>query len=137
MRAVLNENDFAEMLSSEKAILFVLVDWSEYAKIGGELLEAAEARFIHGFQSGPLSWWVGDLSSTNSSMSPVIRQWLAKQDHPVEHGLFPHIAMGNGSVVWIIRGEIVSFASSVMRLGLEGLLTRTEKLFGVGYQSKS
>jgi len=117
------------MLGLESAVLFVSVSWSDYGTRGKELVKEAEAQFANR-PSRSVSWCTGDLSSTAYPIASVVHQWLIEQERLQAFKLYPNIALGNGSVVWMNRGQIVSFADSAVRLGLEGILRRTEVLFG-------
>jgi hypothetical protein len=129
MRNLHSEKDVAEMLGLESAVLFFFVSWSDYAIRGKELVKEAEAQFANR-PSRPVSWCTGDLSSTESPIASVVHQWLTEQERPQAFKLFPNVALGNGSVVWMNRGQIVSFADSAVQLGLEGILRQTAVLFG-------
>jgi hypothetical protein len=128
MRQLQNGKNMADMLGAESAVLFVFVDWSEYARRGAELIERAEVQFMERLLGRSVSWWIGDFSSIESPIAPVVHHWLTEQEQRRALHLFPSIATGDGSVVWMNRGEIVSFAASAVRLGIEGVLQRTEEL---------
>jgi hypothetical protein len=130
MRQLRNEEDVAEMLAAEAAVLFIFVDWSEYARRGAEVFNTAEMQF-HGESQGPiLSWWMGDFSSIDSPFARAVHHWLRKQDEKQALHLFPNVATGNGSIIWMIRGEIVNFAASAVRLGIESVLQESADLAG-------
>lgn len=125
-----SEKDAVEMLACETAVLFIFVSWSDEARRGRELVNEAEAQFAKGSLSRSVSWSIGDISYIESPIAPVLRQWLTEQEKRTEFNLFPKIACGYGSVVWMTRGAIVNFAHSAMRLELEGTLERTQNLVG-------
>jgi hypothetical protein len=62
-------------------------------------------------------------------MSGIIYQWLTEQERAEELRMFPIVAAGNGSAVWMRSGEIVDFAPSALRLESEGLVKRTRIIF--------
>jgi hypothetical protein len=43
--------------------------------------------------------------------------------------MFPNIATGNGSVLWIKNGEIVGFEAKAQLSGQDALAHRTETVF--------
>lgn len=129
MKQLQNEKSMAEMLASENALLFVWVNWSDYANRGSKVAEEVEALLASKSCNQPVSWWIGDFSSTASPIDRVAHQWLTEQEQRGTIHVFPNIATGNGSVVWIRRGQIVSFAASALGLGPEGILRRTEEVF--------
>jgi hypothetical protein len=43
--------------------------------------------------------------------------------------MFPNIATGNGSVLWIKNGEIVGFEANAQLSGQDALAHRTEEAF--------
>jgi len=78
--------------------------------------------------NGPVSWWIADISSIDVPVGPVLHRWLMQQEESGSARLFPSIATGNGSVLWIKKGEVVGFELSAQRTGLEALAQRTEKM---------
>jgi hypothetical protein len=129
MKQLLNELAVSEMLAAKHAVLFFWVDWSNYAKRGTKLVEAAEAQFASECLAESVSWWTGDFSSTDSPIDRVIHRWLIEQDQKGTIQLFPNIAMGSGSIIWISSGDILSFAASAMNLELDGIVQRTASVF--------
>ena len=112
------------MLRAENAALFIFVDWSEYARCGKGIFEEAEAEFAAASNSR-ISRWIVDVSSVDASPNPALYQWLKTQEQPGKVRVFPSIAMGDGSVIWIKRGEAVRFEPNVARSGAGGLAQRT------------
>lgn len=128
MRQLQNEKSVAEMLRAEFAVLFVFVDWSGYARRGAQVMERVIEKSVARSWVRSVSWWIADISSIESLIAPVLHQWLMEQEQRRSLHLFPNIATGNGAIVWMCRGEIVSFARSAEQLGIEGILQRTENL---------
>ena len=128
MRVLKSELDLAEMLGAENAALFVFVDWSEYARCGKESFEEAEAKLAATSSNSSISWWIVDISSDNAPPSPALHRWLKAQEQKGTVRVFPNIAMGNGSVVWMKSGETVRFEPNALRSGSGGLVHRTVEI---------
>jgi len=128
MKHLKSELDLAEMLGAENAALFVFVDWSEYARRGKEIFEEAEAKLTATSSNSFISCWLVDISSVDAPPHPSLHQWLKAQERKVNVRVFPNIAMGNGSVVWMKSGEIVGFEPNALRSGPGGLVHRTEEI---------
>jgi hypothetical protein len=118
----------AEMLSAENAALFVFVDWSEYARRGKEIFEQAEAKITAASSNNSIPCWFVDISSVEAPPNPALHRWLKAQEQEGKVLVFPMISMGNGSVVWIKRGEVVRFEPSAAHSGTEGLVQRTSAI---------
>jgi len=127
MRQLKSEWDLAEMLRAENAALFVFVDWSEYARCGKGIFEEAEAEFAAA-SSRPISCWIVDVSSIDAPPNPALYQWLKAQEQKGKVRVLPNIAMGNGSVIWLKRGEAVRFEPNAARSGVGGLAQRTAEI---------
>jgi hypothetical protein len=127
MRQLKSEMELAEMLSEENAALFVFVDWSEYARCGKGIFEEAEAK-LAASSNGPVSYWFVDISFIDASPNPALHQWLKAQEQKGRVRVFPSIAMGSGSVVWMRRGEVVRFEPSAVRSGTRGLVHQTAEI---------
>jgi hypothetical protein len=136
MKPLRREEDMAEMLAGKAAVLFIFVDWSEYASRGREVFEEAEARRTAKSSNGSASWWIADVSSTDSPLSSALRRWLTSQELRGTLRMFPNIAMGNGSVLWMKNGDVVGFNPSAERLGLDALVRRTEEMLADSYPEK-
>jgi hypothetical protein len=106
------------------------VDWSEYARRGLKIYREAETNFNATSSNRRVSWWIADISTTDSPFSSVLHQWCKSQEQKGKVHMFPNIAMGNGSVLWIMSGDVVEFHANAERLGLTGLIHRTEEVFG-------
>jgi len=128
MNQLRDENDVAEMLARESAVLFVFVDWSEYAQRGKHIFRDAEAKFATKPTDQQVSWWIVDISSIDVPVGPVLQRWLTLQEQRGKARLFPGVATGNGSVLWVKRGELVGFDLSAQRAGLEALVHRAEEM---------
>jgi hypothetical protein len=128
MRQLKSELELAEMLSAENAGLFVFVDWSEYARCGKEIFEQAEAKIAAASSNNSIPCWFVDISSVDTPPNPALHRWLKAQDQKGRVRVFPTIAMGNDSVVWMKRGEVVRFEPSAERSGTEGLVQRTSAM---------
>jgi hypothetical protein len=129
MKQLESEQDVAEMLSEENAALFVFVDWSAYAYRGSEIFKAVEAKLTAKSFDKPVSWWILDLSSIHSPLALVMHRWLTSQEQRNEMHMFPNIATGSGSVLWIKNGEIVGFEANAQHTGQDTLVHRTEEVF--------
>ena len=116
------------MLADKNASLFVFVDWSEYARRGKDLFQEIETRLTAKSSDEPVSWWIADISSIEAPAGPVLHRWLTLQEQSGRARLFPGVATGNGSVLWIKKGEVVGFELSAQRAGLEALVHRTEEM---------
>jgi hypothetical protein len=128
MRNLKSELDFAEMLSAENAALFVFVNWSEYARCGKEIFEEAEAKLVATSSNSSISWWIADMSSVHAPPGQALNQWLKAEEQKGKVHVFPNIAMGNGSVVWVKSGEVVRFEPNALRSGSGGLVHRTVEI---------
>jgi hypothetical protein len=117
------------MLSEENAALFLFVDWSDYARRGREVFQAAAAEFAVGSSDRSVSWWIFDLSCISSPVCEALHRWLRLQKQRTEVRMFPNIATGNGSVLWIKNGEIVGFEAKAQLSGQDALAHRTETVF--------
>ncbi len=117
------------MLSEGNAALFLFVDWSDYARRGREVFQGAAVEFAARSFDRSVSWWIFDLSSISSPVSEILHRWLASQKRRTEIRMFPNLATGNGSVLWIKNGEIVAFEANAQLSGQDALAHRTEMLF--------
>lgn len=70
--------------------------------------------------------WIADVSEINSQATFVLDELKVKEIDDLE--LFPSIAMGAGSLIWLASGRIIEFALNVNQLGLEALLVKTKKI---------
>lgn len=129
MKWLTREEDFSEMMAAEMAILFVFVDWSEYARRGKDLFEKAES-LTADVPLTNISWWIVDASSVASPLSSTVHRWLVAQNSRGRVPLFPNVGMGNGSVVWSQRGDVIGFEPSARRSSPESLIRTTQRLFG-------
>ena len=118
------------MLSAETAALFLFVDWSEYARCGREIFEEAEAKVAATSSNSSVSWWVVDISTADAPPNPALHGWLKTQEETGKLRVFPSIAMGNGSVVWMKGGKLVRFEPSAVHSGPVGLVYRTLEILG-------
>ncbi len=128
MNQVTGENDLAEMLARGSAALFIFVEWSAYARRGREVFKQAAAKLGAKSPNDPVSWWIADISSIDVAVGPALHQWLTLQEQSGTVRLFPGVAMGNGSVLWIEKGEAVGFELNAQRAGLEALVHCTEEM---------
>jgi hypothetical protein len=128
MRQLTNDRDLAEMLSEDNAALFVFVDWSEYARRGKGFFEDVAAKLAVNSRSSSISCWMVDLSSTDAPPNPALHKWVLSEQAKGHVRLLPSIAMGNGSVLWIKRGEVVGFEPSAQRLGPTVLLQHGQQI---------
>jgi hypothetical protein len=132
MKPLTREEDMAEMLAGKSAVLFMFVfmfvDWSEYARRGREVFEAAETKCTAKSSNGSASWWIAGISSTNSPLSSVLHRWLTSEEQRGRVRIFPNVAMGNGSVLWVKNGKVVGFEPNARLRGLEQLVDRTEEI---------
>ncbi len=125
VRQLHDSKDVSEMLAAPKAVLFIGVDWSNYARDGREVVDAA---MVQTTNLG-VSWWFSDVTSVVSPASQAVKQYLRRQEQRGVVKLFPNVGIGNGSVLWIRAGEIVDFASNAALLGTAGLVRRTHDVF--------
>lgn len=128
MRQLKSDLELAEMLGAENTALFVFVDWSEYARCGKKIFEEVEAKLAAASSNSPISCWFADISSVDAAPNPALHQWLKAQEQKGKVRVFPNIAMGTGSVVWMKRGEVVRFEPSAVRVGSAGLVQRTAEI---------
>jgi len=128
MRTVNNPNDFTQLLQCDGAILFIYVDWSAYAREGLQIVEEAEMSLNDGHPAGKPTFWLADVSDAGSP-GYFIGEWL-KQQNDRGIRMFPLIALGNGSMVWIKNGEVVDFAMSALHLTPQPIIWKTEAPFG-------
>jgi len=128
MKPLRREEEMAEILTGMNAVIFMFVDWSEYARRGRAVFEGAEAKCTAGSSNGSASWWIADISSTDSPLSAVLHRWLTAQEQRGKVRMFPNIGMGNGAVLWVKNGEVIGFHASAERLGLDALVHCTEEI---------
>jgi hypothetical protein len=128
MNQLRSEEDMAEMLAGRDAILFMFVDWSEYARRGREVFEEAETKVTAKSSNASASWWIADISSINSPLSSTLHRWLTSQEQRGKVRMFPSIGMGNGSVLWVKNGEVVGFEPNARLKGPEKLVDLTEEI---------
>jgi hypothetical protein len=124
-----DRNDVIEMLASVNAVLFLFVNWSDYARRGRFVFEQAEAGFASQPLNASVSWWIADVSTIELPISGIIHQWLTERERVGKVRMFPIVATGNGSAVWMRSGEIVDFAPNALRLESEGMVKRTCVVF--------
>jgi len=120
------------MLEEPHVMLYIFVDWSTYAaKIGLNIVEGVEAHFTATANGSRVSFWLADVSDSNSPAF-FTADWLRQEQERTELRLFPAIGIGNGSVVWINHGSVVDFALSASHLKRSGVIEKTESLFSAG-----
>jgi hypothetical protein len=120
------------MLEEPHVMLYIFVDWSIYAaKIGLNIVEEVEAHFTATANESRVSFWLADVSDSNSPAF-FTADWLRQEQERTELRLFPAIGIGNGSVVWINHGSVVDFALSASHLKRSGVIEKTESLFSAG-----
>src|SRR5262245_17364670 len=129
MEKILNRNDLERLLKIERAVLYIYVDWSSYAaKTGLRVLEQAEQFFKSNPDHG-VFFWLADISDLNSP-GAVIADWLQQQESETKR-MFPAIRTGNGSLVWLRKGQAIGVALSASHLGIDGVISKTKEiLFG-------
>src|SRR5215813_13753980 len=128
MRTVNNPDDFAELLHCDEAVLFIYVDWSMYAREGRQIVEESEMSLNDRYSAGKPTFWLPDVSDSDSQ-GYFIGDWL-KQQNDRGIRMFPLIALGNGSLVWVKNGEVVNFAMSALHLTPQPIIWKTEAPFG-------
>ena len=130
MQRILSEDDFSLMLSQEHSVLYFYVDWSAYAIEGLRILEEVESLFAQNRNGLAASFWLADVSDVNAPAA-FIGEWLKTQER-AELKLYNVVALGNGSVAWLNRGEIVDFAPNVTLGNVHLLSERTKNVFSKG-----
>ena len=130
MEPILNRNDFEKVLKSERAVIYVYVDWSSYAsQTGLRIMEEAERHFQR-TADPEVSFWLANVSDLDSPAA-FIADWLRRQESE-KMRMFPAIGTGNGSIVWLRNGQPIGFALSASHLGVDGVRAKTkETLFGL------
>ena len=129
MKRLEHSRDMAEMLTAERAALFVWVDWSTYARHGCEIFRRAQSD-IGNDSTRRVNAFVADLSFPGATpIADSLHQWLKVQDEEAGHCMFPSIDLANGSVVWIKKGRVTGFESATYRLGFVELRKRFERVF--------
>jgi hypothetical protein len=118
------ESPSTSLIEEPKIVLYVFVEWSDYAHLGGEIVEQAEQRWATRHPHIPVSWWAGDFSS-----DPWMN-WMTEQERCEGIRMFPLAGTGNGSLLWVQHGAVVAFTLSASHLGVGGVLERTEETFG-------
>jgi hypothetical protein len=129
MEPILNRNDFERVLKTERAVIYVYVDWSSYAaQTGLRITEEAERHFQR--TSNPeVSFWLANVSDLDSPAAFIV-DWLRRQESE-KMRMFPAIGTGNGSLVWLRNGRAIGFALSASHLGVDGVTAKTKEiLFG-------
>src|SRR4030095_12519482 len=122
MEQILNRNDLERLLKSERAVLYIYVDWSSYAaKTGLRVVEEAEQLFTRN-PDLRVFFWLADISELNSP-GAFIWDWLRQQESETMR-MFPAIGTGNGSLVWLRRGQAIGFALSASLLGIDGVTAK-------------
>jgi len=124
MKPILNKTDFEKLLKTERAILYVYVDWSSYAAQTGLRITVEAERLFQRNHDPEVSFWLADVSDIDSAAA-FIADWLRGQE--TEKGMFPAIGTGNGSLVWLINGRAIGFALSASHLGLDGVTAKTKE----------
>jgi len=120
------------MLEEPRVLLYIFVDWSIYAaKSGLHIVEEVEAHFTATANGSRVSFWLADVSDSNSPAFFTADRLMQEQER-TEIRLFPAISTGNGSVVWINHGRVVDFALSASHLKRSGVIEKTESLFRAG-----
>src|SRR6185295_8131532 len=110
MEPILNRNDFEKVLKSERAVIYVYVDWSSYAaQTGLRIMEEAERHFQR-TADPEVSFWLANVSDLDSPAA-FIADWLRRQESE-KMRMFPAIGTGNGSIVWLRNGQAIGFALS-------------------------
>ena len=127
MEHILNRNDLERLLKSERAVLYIYVDWSSYAaKTGLRVVEEAE-QFFKRNPDLRVFFWLADISDLNSP-GAFIADWLRQQESETMR-MFPAIGTGNGSLVWLRRGQAMGFALSASHLGIDGVIAKIKEIF--------
>ena len=125
MKPILNTNDFERLVKTERAVLYVYVDWSSYAaQTGLRITEEAERLFQRNHDP-EVSFWLADVSDLDSPAA-FIADWLRGQETE-RIRMFPAIGTGNGSLVWLINGRAIGFALSASQLGSEAVTAKTKE----------
>jgi hypothetical protein len=99
MRQLRSDRDLREMLAETSAVLFVFVNWSEYADRGQSVCKEAESKLATMCSKGSLSWWIVDVSSIDSPPNPALYTWLKDQDTTGAVRVFPGRRVGK----WFCR----------------------------------
>ena len=128
MENICNQDDLEALLSREYAVVYFYVDWSAYAMQGLRMLEQLESSWSGlGF---PVTFRLADVSDVNAPAA-FIFEWLKRHERP-DQRLCNRIAAGNGSVMWLTRGDIADFEPSVTRHDVSVLTARTKNAFQFG-----
>jgi len=126
MQSILSKEDFSLMLSRAHSVLYFYVDWSAYAIEGLHMLEEVESVLARSNSGSVASFWLADVSDVNAPAA-FIGDWLKGQER-AGLKLYNIVALGNGSVAWLKRGEIVNFAQCATALDVDSLSERTRSV---------
>ena len=121
----INEDDLKVL---EHAVVYFYVDWSVYAVQGLRMLEHLESSWSD--PGSPVAFRLADVSDVNAPAAFMF-EWLKRRERP-DQRLSSSIAVGNGSVMWLIRGDIVDFEPSVTKHDVSVLTARTKNAFQLG-----
>ena len=115
------------MLSQDCSVLYFYVDWSTYAIQGLHLLEEVKSILSQNNNGSIAGFWLADVSDVNAPAA-FIGEWLKRQER-VDLKLYNTVAVGNGSIAWLKRGEIVDFVMSATHYDAPALAERTKNAF--------
>jgi hypothetical protein len=130
MNNICNEHDLKAL---EHAVVYFYVDWSVSAMQGLRMLEQLESSWSD--PGSPVTFHLADVSDVDAPAAFMF-EWLKRRERP-DQRLCSAIALGNGSVMWLTRGDIVDFEASVTQHDLSVLTARTKNAFQLAKHHKS
>lgn len=120
IKKVINLN---EISFEEKVILFIYEDWSEFTKEGLKILQEVK-------ENTPKNIGITFQQISLTNTPKEISDWLKTQNGK-KVNFIPAIGTGNGSLLWIKKGEIIDFILSAYLSGQNEILTKTTVNFGL------
>jgi len=125
VQSIINEDDLELIRSQDRSVIYFYVDWSSFAVQGCEVLKEVELLL----SPGSPAFWLADISDLDARSSFMFN-WLKRRE-PAGVNL-SLVALGNGSVAWLRRGQIVDFVLSTSDQAARTLAERTKNVFSEG-----
>jgi hypothetical protein len=128
MESISTQDALNATLKEQRSVVYFYVDWSVYAKQGLGVVEELESSVA--YQTPAVTFRLADVSDVNAA-GAFMFDWL-KQNERADLKLCNRIALGNGSVMWLLQGQIVDFEPRITSYDLFALTERTKRAFGLG-----
>ena len=103
-----------EICKVSQAVVFVSVPWSGPERAARELFRLAVARLQKEFPDLAVSFYRLEADEDEASQN-----WLTSV------GYLDYAIAGNGAILWVKTGQVISSASSANNIGVDGIIDRS------------